>query len=397
MKALVIGAGVAGPLTAMALQRAGVDATVIERHDHPDPEAGSWFCISPNGLDALDAVGTLDLARDLGSPTRRNVLVGATGRELGTLPLGAPLANDTPALTMKRSRLTATLAHEAEERGIRTLWGAGLADAHREGDHVVAALTDGTTHTADVLIGADGVNSPTRRLIDPSAPEARYVGLTNFGGVTPGGAALLSGPDAEPEQWRMVFGRRAFFGHHVVPNGDVVWFVNWPRPLISPGERAATTHEQWREQLVDLMDGDTGPAAALIEAGTLDLVADNTHDLGHVPVWHRDRMVVIGDAAHAPAPSSGQGASMAAEDAVVLAQCLRDLPSIDEALAAYEPRRRARVERIVKAGARSSSTKSPGPLQQQLLRAVFRFAVTEKNTAWMYDHRITWEDRVSVR
>ncbi|EAQ00319.1 putative monooxygenase [Janibacter sp. HTCC2649] len=393
MKAIVVGAGVAGPLTAMALQRAGIEAVVVERHGPPDPRSGSWFSFSPNGLDAMDAVGVLDLAKGLGSPTLRNVLVGATGRELGALPLGAPLADGTPALTMKRSELTAALVHEAVRRGITFRWNAGLIDARRDGDEVHATLADGTTLTGDLLIGTDGVHSPTRCLIDPAAPAARYVGLTNFGGVMPGGAAVLDGVDAVTEQWRMVFGKRAFFGHHVHPNGDVVWFVNVPEPAISPEERARTTDDQWRQKLITLMDGDTGPATRIIEGGVLELTGDNTHDLGHVPTWHRDRMIVIGDAAHAPAPSSGQGASMAAEDAVVLAQCLRDLPDVDSAFAAYESRRRARVEKIVKTGARSSSTKSPGAFQQVMLRAIFKYAVTPKNTAWMYDHRLHWEER----
>jgi len=381
----------------MALQRAGIEAVVVERHGPPDPKRGSWFSLSPNGLDALQAVGVLDIAKELGSPTPRNVLVGATGRELGTLPLGTPLADGTPALTIKRPELTAALVEESTRRGIDFRWNAALENVVRHGDEVHATLADGTTLTADLLIGADGVHSPTRRLIDPAAPPSRYVGLTNFGGVTPGGAALLHGPDAVTEQWRMVFGRRAFFGHHVLPNGDVVWFVNVPEPAIAPEVRARTSDAEWKQRLIDLVSGDTGPAPQLIEGGVLELAGDNTHDLGHVPTWHRDRMIVIGDAAHAPAPSSGQGASMAAEDAVVLAQCLRDLPDIDSAFSAFESRRRARVEKIVKTGARSSSTKSPGAFQQVMLRAIFKYAVTPKNTAWMYDHRLHWEERQATQ
>lgn len=394
MKALVAGAGVAGPLVAMALQQAGIEAEIVERHDRPDPEVGAWFTISPNGLDALAAIGVLDLAKNVGIPTRRNVLVGATGRELGRLPLGKPLSDGTPALTMKRSRLTAALVDECGRRDLPIHWGSGVDSAHDEGDHVVVSLGDGSTRTADLLVGADGVHSRTRRIIDPTAPPARYVGLTNFGGVTPGGASLLDEVDRVPEQWRMVFGRRAFFGHHVTPDGDVVWFVNPPRPAITPDERASTTAAQWQAHLVDLTAGDSGPAPRLIEAGRLELAADNTHDLAHVPTWHRNRMVVIGDAAHAPAPSSGQGASMAAEDAVVLAQCLRDARDVPTALTAYEMLRRDRVERIVRAGARTSSIKSPGTFQQLLLRAVLRFAVTEKSAAWITEHRLDWDARI---
>ena len=105
-------------------------------------------------------------------------------------------------------------------------------------------------------------------------------------------------------------------------------------------------------------------------------------------------MVIIGDAAHAPSPTSGQGASMAAEDAVVLAKCLRDLPDIPRALAAYERLRRARVERILAQGARIGRSKTPGPvgrmLQGIILPLVFRFLVTEKSMAWIYGHHVDW-------
>jgi 2-polyprenyl-6-methoxyphenol hydroxylase-like FAD-dependent oxidoreductase len=111
-------------------------------------------------------------------------------------------------------------------------------------------------------------------------------------------------------------------------------------------------------------------------------------------------MVVIGDAAHAPAPTSGQGASMAAEDAVVLAKCLRDQPDIAQALGAYERLRRPRVERIVAQAARTGSNKTPGPvgrmLQSLMLPVVFRFLVTDKSLAWQYDHHIDWDAPITL-
>jgi 2-polyprenyl-6-methoxyphenol hydroxylase-like FAD-dependent oxidoreductase len=106
-------------------------------------------------------------------------------------------------------------------------------------------------------------------------------------------------------------------------------------------------------------------------------------------------MVVVGDAAHAPSPSSGQGAALALEDAVVLATCLRDAGSVEEALTAYESRRRGRVERIVAAGARSSSSKIPGrvgrTVRDAMMMLVFRFVVTDRSSAWVTGHRVRWE------
>jgi 2-polyprenyl-6-methoxyphenol hydroxylase-like FAD-dependent oxidoreductase len=393
MHVLIAGGGIAGSVAAMALQLAGIEATIFESRARTESEVGSYFTISPNGLDALDAIGVLDLVTGAGMPTRRNVLWDAAGRQLGAPGLGAPLPDGTVAQTLKRSRLTRLLLDEAIRRGIRVEFGRRLADVTSGASGTVTAVfEDGGQATGDLLVGADGIHSAVRPLIDPTAPSGRFVGLTNFGGITRG-ASL----DVEREAWHMIFGKRAFFGYIVAPGGDVVWFANWPRDPIERDERSSMSEAAWKDRLVELFIDDSGPAVDLIRAGELELAADNTHDLGHVPVWRRGPMVIIGDAAHAPSPTSGQGASIAAEDGVVLAMALRDLPSIPEALAAYEEQRRRRVEKIVAFGARGSSAKVPGTFgrvtRDLLLRFVFRFVVSERSMAWQFDHRVHWDRR----
>jgi len=390
MRVLIAGGGIAGSVAAMALQQAGIESTIYESHPRTDADYGSYLTVSPNGLDALDAVGALPLVVEAGMPHRRNVLWSANGKQLGTPGLGDPLPGGTVAQTLKRSQLTRILLGEAVRRGIPVEFGRRLTAAAVEPDgRVTATFTDGRRVTGDLLVGADGIHSVTRRLIDPDAPSGRYVGLTNFGGVTRGHPL-----DVERQAWHMIFGKRGFFGYCATPNRDVVWFVNWPRPEISSEERAATSDEDWKQQLLCLFTDDAGPAVDLIRAGELELAGDNTYDLGHVPVWHRGPMIVIGDAAHAPSPTSGQGASMAAEDGVILAKALRDVPTVASALAAFETARRARVEKIVAYGARGSSAKVPTGfarvMQDVVLRLVFRYLVTDRSTAWMYAHRVEW-------
>lgn len=110
-------------------------------------------------------------------------------------------------------------------------------------------------------------------------------------------------------------------------------------------------------------------------------------------------MIIIGDAAHAASPSSGQGAAMAIEDAVVLAQCLRDVPDIAAARAAYERLRRPRVERVVAFGARSASTKSAGPVTRAVRDLVLplvlkRFARVPQD--WLFRYEIDWDARITL-
>jgi 2-polyprenyl-6-methoxyphenol hydroxylase-like FAD-dependent oxidoreductase len=387
MRLLVVGGGVAGPAVALAAARLGHDATVLERRPVADPDEGSWVTVAPNGLDALDALGLLDRARAIGTPSRLNRMFGATGRHLGDVGLGVPLDDGTVALTMKRSALAVLLADAARQEGADIRLGAEVVSVNDGGARVRAVLADGSTVEGDVLVAADGVRSPVRRAIDPAAPDARYVGLTNFGGITRG---TRLGDDLAPQAWHFVFGRHSFFGAHPLPDGDVVWFANVPRPEIGREERAATTERQWLHWLGGLVADDAGPAPALVAAGRLELAGDSTFDLPHVPTWWRGRTVLVGDAAHAPSPSSGQGASMALEDAVVLARCLS--ASGVGGLAAYEEARRSRVEAIVRAGARSSSAKIPGrwgrvPLET-MLSLVFRSGVAQRSAASFTAHRL---------
>ncbi|MEH3157259.1 MAG: FAD-dependent monooxygenase [Gordonia paraffinivorans] len=392
MRALVVGGGVGGPVLAMALRRRGVEVTVVERTPADGRGSGSWFTVTPNGLSALAAVDALDPVRALGSPTHGNVVLGATGRRLGTIGLGTPLADGTSALSFRRTDLAGALLDLARGRGVEVVEGARVTAVTADADSAAISLDDGTSLSGDVVVGADGIHSVVRRAIDPDAPTGRYLGLVNYGGIT----TDHPGHGLPPGVWTFVFGRRGFFGALPLPDGRVVWFVNEPRAAVSDSERRATTADEWLAHLADLAAADDSPFAALITAGRLDLAGDNTHDLPSVPRWYRGRLGLVGDALHAPAPSSGQGASMALEDAVIMGDLLgRHTDHPASAFTAFESARRPRVEKIVAMGARSSSAKTPGSVQrvvtEAIMRVVFRYVVTDRSQAWVTDFRVDVE------
>lgn len=394
MKALIIGGGVCGPVTAMALQRAGIDAVIFESRERPLGDAGGYLSVATNGLDALRAIDSDRLVVQRGFPTPDIVMLNGAGEPLARVPMGSNHESGLVSQTIKRAHLHRALHEEADRRGVRMESGKRLSNAHPiAGGGVRAAFTDGSSAIGDLLIGCDGIHSKTRSIIDPVAPRPRYIGLLNFGGYAPQKAIGESGA------WHMVFGTRAFFGYVPDGLGGTVWFANIPRAAATEAEREQMTTEDWRAWLIDWFAQDHGPMAELIASGDLQLAADNAHDLPRVPAWHRDSMIVLGDAAHAPSPSSGQGASIAIEDGVVLAQCLRDVPGIDRAFAHFERLRRTRVERIVAQGARSSSSKAAGPIgrivRDRMLPLVFRYVVTEKSMAWMFEHHIDWKGPVA--
>jgi FAD-dependent urate hydroxylase len=116
------------------------------------------------------------------------------------------------------------------------------------------------------------------------------------------------------------------------------------------------------------------------------------HSIPHLPAWHRGRMIVIRDTAHAPSPTSGQGASLSIEDAVVLVKSLRDLPSPEAAFARFETARRPRVERIIKWAARINNGKAAGPvarvLRDAMLLTILKLAADTTAYRQTYDHHI---------
>ncbi|MEP7001037.1 MAG: FAD-dependent monooxygenase [bacterium] len=407
-RAFVIGGGIAGPVSALALRRAGIDAVVFEARP-AGSASGAWLTVAVNGLDALGALddhaaegpSVRERVVAAGFPSRVIELRSGTGKRLGTVPIGGELADGTTTVTLTRAALIAALHEAARLRGVRIEHGKRLVSVERAaGGGVTVRFDDGTTDTADLLIGADGVHSRVRALIDPGASAPRLRGLGNIAGYVEASAAMsaLGEMPERSEDFAMLFGKRAFFGHVKAPDGAVWWFANppaareWTRDEIDAFGTTAG-----RERLARLFDDDRAPAAALIRATPRLVGASNTYDLPRVPCWSDGRMVLVGDAAHAVSPSSGQGASLAIEDAVELARCLRDLPSIERAFGVYEACRRPRVERVIRDAARTDSTKVPGTIgravRDLVLPLALRFMPDASARGWLFGHHIAWEQR----
>lgn len=386
--AAIIGGGVAGPVTAMALRKSGIDATIYEAYDRGADGVGAFLTLAVNGMAALGVLDLHPLVREKGFATTRMTIGMDRGKPMAEFGFGAALPDGTSTQTISRAALYGVLRDEAVRRGVPVEYGKRLVAATPEGDGVTATFADGSTTHADLLIGADGLRSTVRTIIDPQAPPPRYVPLLNTGGYAKGLRL-----DAEPGAMHMVFGRGCFYCYVTHPGGDVWWFANPRQPReLSREDLAAIGEDEWRARMLDLFAGDEGPARDLV-AATEDIFPGwNTYDFPKVPTWHRDRMVLIGDAAHATSPASGQGASMAIEDAVTLAKCLRDADGVPAAFTAYESLRRARVERVVKQGKRNGDGKTLGPVMRHVLPLLFKLYKPDANAMdWLYGHRIDWD------
>ncbi|MEO6088836.1 MAG: NAD(P)/FAD-dependent oxidoreductase [Umezawaea sp.] len=392
--ALVIGGGLAGPVTALALRKAGIEATVYEAYPTTADGIGGQLTVAPNGLDALEAVGAREAVEAVGLPMRRTVMANGRGRVLTEFEA---LPDLVPSRTMWRSELYRALHDHAAAHGVHTEHGKRLVGVEESANGVTARFADGTTASADVLVGADGVNSTVRTLIDPSAPGPSHVPLLNFG------AAADIAVDAVPDATYFVFGRRAFLGYWIQPDGRTSWFGNLPHQArMTSAEARAVPASEWLRRLREVYADDV-PCRELVEhTDPAHLFAFGSMEiLPKVPMWHRDRMVLVGDAAHAPSSSSGQGASLAAESAVQLARCLRDLPDVPSAFTAYEDLRRPRVEKVAARGARTNNTKGFGPVASAVMGvmmplAMKTFLTPEKMLGLEQRHHIDWARPVAA-
>src|SRR6266487_1571080 len=393
-KALIIGCGIAGPAAALFLKRAGIDAEIYEARTTPE---GYSLSLSSNGVDVLRLLGLDGLVMAQGSAVTTGMMWNGRGKRLGQVPLAGA---GEKSVFIKRVPLGATLAEEAERQGIKIERGKKLESLERPGiGGVVATFHDGTTASGDFLIGCDGVHSRTRQLIDPAFSGVTSSSLMNTGGYTDG--VKLSSP---PETTHFVFGKRAFFGYHVSPSGYIYWFANYVQaeePAREAGE--GSTHEERKQRLLELFRDDQPFIREIIGAAEETFPDFPSYALPTQPTsWHRGPVVLLGDAAHAISPSSGQGASMALEDAAVLAKCLRDVPDLEQAFATYEHLRRERTAKMFEVGERGDSSKFvTRPLQQwfrDLTTPIFlKLFANPKASDWIYSYKVNWDEPLSVQ
>jgi 2-polyprenyl-6-methoxyphenol hydroxylase-like FAD-dependent oxidoreductase len=359
--ALVIGGGIAGPVTATALHKAGIAASVYEAYPAPSDGIGGDLALAPNGMRALTIIEADAAVRAIALPiTGQTMSVG--GKDLGPMP---GLEGVEPMQMVERGSLHRVLHDRAVAAGVRFHYSKRLVHVEQTASGVIARFADGSTATADVLIGADGVRSTVRTLIDPDAPQADYTGLLGFQG------SAVIGEQLDPGIMTFAFGKRAYYLYWPTADGRVTWGANLPaKQYLSLTQARAISTTEWLQTLRETYAGDL-PGGELADGTTEQTlqVTGAIHIMPPVPHWHRDRMVLVGDAVHAPSNSTGQGASLAIESAIQLARCLRDLPDPASAFTAYEGLRRERVEKITRRGARTNSTKTPGPIGRGFMRA----------------------------
>jgi 2-polyprenyl-6-methoxyphenol hydroxylase-like FAD-dependent oxidoreductase len=328
---LVVGAGIAGLATAVALQRRAHEVTIVE--ERADTASGSGISIWPNALAALDEIGLGDAVRNSGGRVSAGAMRLSDGRWLRhpsteriVKALGEPL------VVVRRSRLMNLLAAALTPGSIET----GLAATELIVTELGVRLTlsDGTTREGDAVVGADGVGSMVAHHLNGSLGR-RYVGYTAWRGIATFSLdAKLAGETV---------GNGTEFGHVPLGPDHTYWFGTERRPEGSASPEGELTHlrtkyRSWAQPIPAIL-ASTDPG---------DVLRNDLYDREDARQWSRGRVVLVGDAAHPMRPHLGQGGCQGLEDAATLAHCVGAGTDLSGAFARYAAFRRPRATALAR-------------------------------------------------
>lgn len=380
---LILGAGIGGLATAIALARHGAAVRIVEQAAEIT-EVGAGLQISPNGIAVLDALGLGDEARSLA--------IRATAVTLRDYRRGAPVlrldlarhAADQSYLLFHRADLIDLLDRAALAAGVTVQLGRQVTDVTDDATAVAVAFADGAEETAPLVIGADGLQSRLRPILNgPGNPfftgQVAWRALVPASGAPASEVAVFMGP-----------------GRHLIRYPLRAGTLT---NIVAVEERSEWASEDWQQpgdpdQMRRAFAGFSPEVRALL--GQVDKVS--LWGLLRHPVaacWFGKHSALVGDAAHPTLPFLAQGANMALEDAWVLADCLAKMP-LTQALPAYQSRRKDRVTRVIaaaNANARNYHLRNPAArlAAHGLLRLGGSLAPAKVvgQFDWIYRHDVT--------
>lgn len=383
-QALIAGGGIGGLAAAIALARRGIACEILER-SHFAEETGAGIQLGPNATRALQALGTLDaIERDAFRPEAIVIYDGVSGHKLTAMPLGRAIEQrfGAPYLTLRRADLHAALRAALAGLSAVTLKpGFDLAAIDTQaGNRIIARAKGGSEAKGACLIGADGLWSKLRASISPAA-SLRFAGATAWRAQLQRGT--LPAPFAEPVVG-LWLGPGTHLVHYPVGGGADL-------NVVAVTEKGAS-RQGWSQSgsASDVLPSFarwTKPAKDLLERAE-GWRGWSLYRLVGLKSWSAGPLTLLGDAAHPVLPHLAQGAALAIEDAVVLADCLAEAPRDPaSAFRRYEELRRPRAARVQRVSRRFGflyHLGSPLAEARNLILARRREANALRRFDWLY-------------
>jgi 2-polyprenyl-6-methoxyphenol hydroxylase-like FAD-dependent oxidoreductase len=337
-RALVVGGGIGGLSASIALAHQGVEVDLVELNPRWSVE-GVGIIQPANALRAFDAIGLADAVLDAGFAIAGRRFHDADGSIRGDVDLHTPAGSRFPPINgIARPALHRILQDAAARDGVHVEVGQSCASIAAHAGSVDVMLADGAQRTYDLVVGADGIGSRTRAQVFDAELTPTFSGQVVWRYNVP--------RPKDVDRLELYVGERSKAG--VVPISDELMYVLLieqprPGPLRLPESELAVL---MRERLAQY----GGRIASIRDEYITDAreVVYRPVDTVWVPgPWYRDRVVLIGDAAHATSPHLAQGAAQAIEDAVLLGELIGSARRLGDALAEHYARRLPRVRTVV--------------------------------------------------
>lgn len=335
-KVLVVGGGIGGQSVAIALAKAGIDVEIVEIKEAFNVY-GVGIIQQANALKALDRIGIADETMVRGSPYGQVKMFTAGGHPVGVA--GPPPMGKYPSHNgVSRRILHEVMYEEAQKLGIPYRMGLTVAELEQGRKDVNVTFSDGSSATYDIVIASDGIHSGMRDLVFGEM-KPQYVGLSVWRYAFPRHEDLDTG--------YMYYGRRSKIGFIPMSETSMYMFM-----VTAEGDDPTLNKKDLAAMMREYLEEFPAPIAQDAREQITDnnLVNYRPLEVLHLPKpWHKNRVVIIGDAAHATVPQLGSGAALAIEDAVVLVEELQKDTDVSTAFEAFMQRRFDRCMKIVKA------------------------------------------------
>lgn len=337
MKAIIIGAGIGGLTTAIALQRQGIEFEIYEAAPELKP-VGAGIVMASNAMQVFQqlciekkiAEAGLELHKAFGVDEKFKLISGldVKGKVAPRYGIGS--------FAIHRGRLQQVLLSEINDA--KVYLNKRLERVEQTNSKVTVVFQDGTSAEADIVIGADGIKSAVRKSIFGDLP-LRYSGQTCWRGM-----AKFTLPDDKKGNSYEMWGPQKGLRFGFVPTGDneVYFFTTYFT------QAAGHDSGSVKQTLLNLYAPFGELPRQIMEATPEEnIIRSDIHDLKPIAQWWKDRVVLLGDAAHATTPNLGQGGCQAVEDALVIAKCLKENSNHESAFAQYQFKRFVKANYVV--------------------------------------------------